>query len=443
MLDTLDYFDVFGTEIPSNASFEENSSMIILKIESAKTQYLKALNVKTALEMTILFTLTEQNVSSVCARKMENIGGWRCLDCIKNENTIFCQSCWSKMRDQHKDHNIVFLTSVNGTCDCGDPNTIDKKYFCPKHKGPLTNDADIKDYTNKILGDKVESELKRINNVLFKDMAKFVIRAIQEKRTNGTIFKETLFEFINFIDAPCSTSKACMHLIAELLLKNFPFKTKHDCLQLNEGRGKIIKSSLFNHDCVCPFIRLLMPFWPERKERIIYSFLYNYKLRKAMGLCYFLNYEYLIKNYITDIIDLSVQIVFDEVSKEACSIEGLIDKIYECIPEIISLIIKKNNYSDNPNQIKLLSEIEAICTITIDNKKYILLKEIIYKLKYDTIYMMKSITLKYLGKNTNIIFHLIDAICNLQNINSIESIFPHPIFKYEAFNLDLIDSELF
>ena len=443
MLDTLDYFDVFGTEIPSNASFEENSSMIILKIESAKTQYLKALNVKTALEMTILFTLTEQNVSSVCARKMENIGGWRCLDCIKNENTIFCQSCWSKMRDQHKDHNIVFLTSVNGTCDCGDPNTIDKKYFCPKHKGPLTNDADIKDYTNKILGDKVESELKRINNVLFKDMAKFVIRAIQEKRTNGTIFKETLFEFINFIDAPCSTSKACMHLIAELLLKNFPFKTKHDCLQLNEGRGKIIKSSLFNHDCVCPFIRLLMPFWPERKERIIYSFLYNYKLRKAMGLCYFLNYEYLIKNYITDIIDLSVQIVFDEVSKEACSIEGLIDKIYECIPEIISLIIKKNNYSDNPNQIKLLSEIEAICTITIDNKKYILLKEIIYKLKYDTIYMMKSITLKYLGRNTNIIFHLIDAICNLQNINSIESIFPHPIFKYEAFNLDLIDSELF
>ena len=440
-----DFLDLFWEEIPSKVSFAENSSMIAFKIESAIKKYLSALNAKNVLEMTILFALTEQNTSPVCARKMEGIGGWRCLDCIKNENTIFCQGCWSKMREKHKDHNIVYITSVNGTCDCGDPNTIDKKYFCPNHKGPLTSDLEVHNYTNKILGEKIANELKRINRVLFKEMAKFIIRAIQEKRTNDLIFQDTIFEFIDFLDTPCTTSKACMHLIAELLLENFPFKTKHVCLQMSKGKGKLIKSSVFNHDCTCPFIRLLMPFWPKGKERIIYSFLYNYKLRKTMGLCYFLLYEDLIKNYITEFIDLSVQIIFDEVSREACSIEGLIDKLYECMPDIVSTIIKKDNYSDNPNKIKLIAIIDELSTSKelINTKKYLLLRDIIYKLKYDTIYMMKYITLKYLGNNLNIIFHLIDTICYLHNLNSVKPIVPHPIFKKDIYNIDLIDSELF
>ena len=189
---------------------------------------------------------------------MESVGGWRCLDCIKNENTIFCQNCWSQMKQQHINHRIIYLTSVNGTCDCGDPNTIDKKYFCPKHKGPMTIENEINEYKNKCLGEKVSNELKKINQVMFKDMAKYVIRAIQEKKTNDKIFTGIVSNFIDFITTPSMTSKACMHIIAELLLENYPFKTKHVCLQLKEGKAKLIKSSLFSHDCTCPFIRLLI-----------------------------------------------------------------------------------------------------------------------------------------------------------------------------------------
>ena len=94
------------------------------------------------------------------------------------------------------------------------------------------------------------------------------------------IFKSTtVFEsnFIDFISAPCSTSKACMHIIADLLLENYPFKTKHVCLQLSNGEGKLIKSSMFNHDCTCPFIRYLLEFWPGKKQKVLYNLAYNYK----------------------------------------------------------------------------------------------------------------------------------------------------------------------
>ena len=45
-----------------------------------------------------------------------------------------------------------------------------------------------------------------------------------------------------------------MHIIAELLLENYPFKTKHVCIELKNNNGKLIKSSVFAHDCTCPFI---------------------------------------------------------------------------------------------------------------------------------------------------------------------------------------------
>ena len=438
-----DLLNNFEEEIPSKTiTFEEHSTRIINKIKSSMLNYFKATNTKNALEMTFLFSLYDIDTGSVCAGKMELVGGWRCLDCIKNENTVFCQDCWSQMKDLHKDHNIVFLTSVNGTCDCGDPNTIDKKYFCPKHKGPMTTEEEISAYINNCLGEKVVIELKKVNKIMFREMAKYVIRAIQEKKTSNKLFIDNVSNFIDFISAPCSTSKACMHIIADLLLENYPFKTKHVCLQLSNGEGKLIKSSMFNHDCTCPFIKLLMPFWPLGKEKVIYSFLYNYKLRKTMGLCYFLLYGEFIKNCLPDIPELSVQIIFDEVSRIACNINGLIDNIYECMIEIFSIFLKKKNYYENPNQIPLITAIDLLCLQLKEQKKFVIFKEIIFKLKADTTYLMKPLSLNYLSNNTNIIFQLIEAMSILQNINPIKAIFPHPVFQSDKFNMDLLDVEL-
>ena len=439
----MNYFYNFQEEIAyKSLSFRDHGLKVLEKIKQSMLQYMRVTNTKNALEMTLLFSLSDIDTGSVCAGKMESVGGWRCLDCIKYENTVFCQNCWSQMKNQHKDHRIVFLTSVSGTCDCGDPNTIDKQYFCPKHKGPMTSDIEIEGYKKSCLGDKIVSDLKNINKIMFKDMANYVIRAIQDKKTNEKMFPEVIAGFIDFISTPCATSRACMHIIAEFLLENYPFKTKHVCLQLKGEKGKIIKSSLLSHDCTCPFIKILMPFWPLGKEKIIYSFLYNYQLRKTMGLCYFLLYGDFIKNCLPDFTDLSVQIIFDDVCKVASSIEGLIDNIYECMPEIFNIFLSPKNFFDNPNQIPLITAIDLLRLQLKESKKYVIFKEIIYKLKADTIYVMKSLSLHYLSNNTNIIFQLIDLMCFLQNINSVKSIFPHPKFQAEKYNIDLLDIEL-
>ena len=425
-----------------NTSFKDHSTLIESWIKYSMLKYLDLFKVKTPLEMTLLFSLLDVDTHSVCAGKMESVGGWRCLDCIKNENTIFCQNCWSKMKDSHEGHNIVFITKVSGTCDCGDPNSIDKKFFCPNHKGPMTTEQEIQDYIQKSLGAEVVVGLKKINKEMFDEMGKYVIRAIQEKKTYLKDFTTNISSFIEFISTPCIISKACMHIIAELLLVNYPFKTKHVCLQLKEGKEKLVKSSVFNHDCTCPFIKLIMPFWPLGKEKVIYSFLHNYKLRKTMGLCYFLLYGDFIKNCLPDFTDLSVQIIFDEVCKEACNIEGLIENIYDSMPEIFTIFLKTDNYLNNPENIALFIALDMFYITFKEEKKFVLFKEVIFRLKCDTTYIMKPMAMKYLGNNLNIIFKLIDLMILLQNYNSVKVIFPHPPFKKNKYIIDLLDAEL-
>ena len=86
-------FYLYDEEISlKNTTFDEHSKKILNKIKGAMLKFMKATNTKNSLEMTLLFTLSDIDTGSVCAGKMESIGGWRCLDCIKNENTIFCQN---------------------------------------------------------------------------------------------------------------------------------------------------------------------------------------------------------------------------------------------------------------------------------------------------------------------------------------------------------------
>ena len=436
--------EVFDDEIsPKTTTFKEHSDRILTKIKASMLKYMKVTNTKTALEMTLLFTLSDIDQVSVCAGKMESVGGWSCLDCIKNETTIFCQNCWSQMKNQHKNHNIIFDTTVNGTCDCGDPNSIDKKYFCPKHKGPMTDEEEIEAYTKKCLGEKIVSELKIINKNMFREMSKYIIRAIQEKKENDKDFVDNVSRFIDFISMPCASSKACMHIIAEFLLQNYPFKTKHVCLQINGKDAKLIKSSLFNHDCTCPFIKLLMPFWPLGKEKVVFNFLSNYNLRKTMGLCYFLLYGDFIKNCMNDFMKLSSQIISDQVCFEACKIKGLIENMYESMPEIFTIFLKWKGLFENPKECALVAAIDLCYLEAKEEAKYILFKEVVYKLKVDTVNILRPLSISNLGNNINIIFQLVDIMSFLQNINSVKVIFPHPAKKPDIkYNIDLIDAEL-
>ena len=76
-------------------------------------KYLQIFNLKTVLELNVFFALIEEESNTVCSKKMEGVGGWRCQDCAKSESTIFCQDCWSKMKDKHKILIIALFLSEN------------------------------------------------------------------------------------------------------------------------------------------------------------------------------------------------------------------------------------------------------------------------------------------------------------------------------------------
>ena len=144
-----------------------------------------------------MFKLLELDTHSICAAPMSQVGGWRCTDCVDNENTVFCQDCWSQMKEKHVGHNIVFLKDVNGTCDCGDHNCIDKEYFCPKHKGIFQSDALIKKYIQTTIGHNLPLKLTAVNQTMFDNMAKYINKAVNENKTDTTEFSNNIKEFID------------------------------------------------------------------------------------------------------------------------------------------------------------------------------------------------------------------------------------------------------
>ena len=157
-------------------SFEDYSKQVTLRIEKTLVTYLNILKLKTIKEMAVYFSLKELDRETICAKKMDLIGAWRCDDCVKNQNIIFCQDCWSQMRDKHKDHNVIFLKSVTGTCDCGDHNCINKQYFCPNHKGIIETDLEIKACISESLGPSLTTEFTNVNKLLFNVIFKYIVK---------------------------------------------------------------------------------------------------------------------------------------------------------------------------------------------------------------------------------------------------------------------------
>ena len=199
--------------------FTWNSKKAIDYIEKILINYLDTINVKTIDQMNLFFALLELDSNTICGCKMEGVGAWRCEDCVNTENTIFCQECWSKTKEKHANHNIVFLNRVNGTCDCGDHNCIDKKYFCPKHIGIFENDAEINDYILDCLGEKVSGALKLANDILFRGMAKYYILAVTEKQTKSQGFIKAIESFVSCFGVLCKMSTACSLFVGDLMLK--------------------------------------------------------------------------------------------------------------------------------------------------------------------------------------------------------------------------------
>ena len=412
-------------------------------IKVYKNNCLNLFSCKDEIELINKIKKLDYNSDSVCARKMKKIGGWKCSDCEKNANSILCQQCWSKVKDKHLNHDIIYNSSTNGTCDCGDPNTIEESLFCPYHKGPLTKEEDIQKYINKYFSQELNQSFEKYTDKLLKLISQYIIDNI-ENNTIDIDFKDNIDYFIQFINL-LSENKALMHILSKLFLKNYKIKTKHNCLFIN----KFIKKNE-DHICFCPFIRILMSGWVNDNQDILFKFLLNYKLRKTMGIFYFLLFDHFTKYCIEDFSELSVQYIFEDVCISVATIPELIEFYFESLIPIIKYFTNDNNilYNEDNPLIQKLKNYENNNEFNFlnfnDSKKYNDFKDIMQRIVYDNIYLIKTESSKYLGNDEIIYLKFIDILSLFHNMNSIIAYYPHKIgFYKDSFNSNIIMAEYY
>ena len=414
--------------------FYELKIQLILK--ESFDNYLKLFSCNNSKVLSAKLKELNQEAGSVCAGKMIKIGGWKCSDCEKNANAIICHECWKQIKDKHLSHDIKYNGSTNGTCDCGDLNTVEASLFCPNHKGPLTKEEDIQNYINKNIPPELIQSFEKYTEDLIKNILPYIADSIEKKKIDDLYFKENMKEFINQIEV-LSNNNALMHILSKIFLKNYKIKTTHNCLLINDNEIKFIIKSNEVHNCVCPLIRYLMEGWVDNNQDVLYRFLLNYKLRKTMGVLYFILFEHFTKYCITDICELSVQYIFDDVCTTASSTPGIIGYYFDSLKKIIEYFTDNilNNENDNFPLIQQINNND----ISIKNKT---LKNTLLRIAFDTIYLIKPQSAKYLGNNEKIYLRLINILSKFQNINPIKSFYPHLYGYYkDSFSFDLIQSE--
>ncbi len=109
----------------------------------------------------------------ICAGIINEIPGWRCIDCSKYENTIYCHNCFIKSRDLHKNHKVLYSYNSGGMCDCGDPDSLYQ--YCSEHSGPFTDQKQIDEYIQQSFSEKVLYNLKAFFDEFFIKFSKYFI----------------------------------------------------------------------------------------------------------------------------------------------------------------------------------------------------------------------------------------------------------------------------
>jgi hypothetical protein len=109
----------------------------------------------------------------ICAGVIDNIPGWRCVECSKYENAIYCNDCYIKSKDAHKNHKVLYLFSSGGMCDCGDPDSLTT--FCPDHTGPLSNQKQIDEFISKTFEKEILDKLNSFFDVFFLRFSEYLI----------------------------------------------------------------------------------------------------------------------------------------------------------------------------------------------------------------------------------------------------------------------------
>ena len=402
----------------------------------------------------------------ICAGIIEAIPGWRCVDCSKYENCIYCSDCFLKSKHLHKGHKTYFLSFSGGMCDCGDPDSL--YIFCPEHTGPFINQKQIDEYISKNFDKDILNKLILFFNDFFVKFSEFFIlieknelfykekfelkfdnininennENIDENQQNLLNEKKDIIllknnicivfqNLINFLRLISQKNLTMLHLLANYLLKNHLenqkieddyYITNHRCINITEDDINIINIDGQNHICKCPFLRLLISNWREEikskeneNQEFLLSFPHNLPLKNSFCiLSYFLNKQILLNNN-EDILNNRYQFFCEDTTELIGKKTFLIEETYEIFYENLKNVMKSSKLRDESGS--FIKEKE-------EN-----IRRLIYNMQRDTQYYSKTKMRKLMTEKISIVKRIIDSFCLLHNELEFKSIVPHPKFQ--------------
>ena len=405
----------------------------------------------------------------VCAGVIDKISGWRCNDCSKYENCIYCNDCYLKSKHLHKNHNVVFLYSSSGMCDCGDPDAL--YIFCPEHSGPFKDQKEINNYISNIFDKEILDKLKGFFDEFFLRFSKYLVltekcdffcndyfdekfnivnndnnennNLLKEKedvillKNNFCIVFQNLLHFLRLIS---NKNLGMLHLMANYFLKNIfenqklddEYMTTHRCLKITEDHIQLFYSDNKKHICICPFLRLFLTNYRDKitsnvNDEFILSFAHNLNLRNSFCITFFATYKEMILNYNENFLVNRNQFYLEDVTSFIAEKSNLIEESYEFFYQYILKFFKSPKIKTNSGGINE----EIIKKLTFP----------LVHIKTDTKYFSKPKVRKLMTEKISIIKRIIDSICLIHNQNELKSIFPHPAFQDKGISLGFIEFE--
>ena len=420
-------------------------------ISKTQEDYNKENGVECVQQLLKFLSLTKSEESNkICLKLIKNQGVWKCKDCQKNKESIYCNECWALVRNEHikEGHKYEYIGDyICGTCDCGNTNNIEEKFICRRHK---------KNFEENIERDEEKKKKFEIHHKeLFSQMANYISEMIIKNEINNDLFKKNIKTFIDYISELSFNSKNLLNWISELLLRNYPISnldTNHKCIDLenifiplkkfsqNRSR-KSSESNMMNmiypesDKCSCPFLRYLISVWPNGKINTLLSFSQNYDLKISIGILYLFLYDKFILKEKNDFSYLTNEFLFSEI-RIILSIEEhkyLLNNLLESPPLIIT------------NKIRLLFSPNSNNNIYPNiNEFYTSVKKVINNLKFDILNILSNNTQKnFISNDAKFYLYLIDMLAEFHNINSIKGKFNHTQKETnESYNSVLLQIEL-